>query len=55
MTVSHARLPDAEEAALYSQALFTPKEVEHLKRRFNKLDFVSPPLSSDVQSLFPGY
>lgn len=40
-TISPARLPDPEEAALYSRALFTPEEVSNLKTRFQKMDFVS--------------
>lgn len=41
MSVSPARKLLPEEEALYSQALFTPKEVQHLQKRFKSLDFVS--------------
>ena len=40
-TLSPARLPTPEEAALYNQALFTPAEVAQLQKRFRDLDFVS--------------
>ena len=40
--ISPARKPEAEEAALYSRALFTLPELEALKKRFTRLDFVRP-------------
>lgn len=39
-TISPARKPEPEEAALYSRALFTLPEIEALKKRFTRLDFV---------------
>lgn len=40
VTISPVRKPEPEEAALYSRALFTLPEIEALKKRFTRLDFV---------------